>query len=188
VIIIENSPFDPPLKRVDGIYKFETVLGEVDFYAPKLIVGISLTAPSWDSDEYFTRGTPVIPAIIDTGFNRILQIDQRHLSEPVYNSSYVKAFKKANPRKRLEKTTGRKSFDMPVQIWLWKCRFEDAGKRTWEEPTPLKLTDSMQVVVPAAKQDKKWPPLPLLGLQALTLNKLKLTVDSSNKKFSIEQN
>jgi hypothetical protein len=187
VTILIESPFYPPLKRVKDGKKLETRIqttwGDLPFHAPKLIVGISLTSPYEDECP---EHIPVIPAIIDTGFNRVFQIDQRHLDSPVYYKEYVKAFKKSSV-KHEEKTTGRKCFDMPIKIWISRFPYQHANKRRWFEPLPLSVTESMQVVIPASSSDKRWPPLPLIGLQALVFNRLGLNINAVDKTYTIEQ-
>ena len=51
--------------------------GRIDLRPPKIIVGISLTLV--DEEDSFPQGVVTLPAILDTGFNRILEIDEWHL-------------------------------------------------------------------------------------------------------------
>ena len=56
--------------------EIEVPSGRVDLRPPKIIVGISLTLVG----EYaFPHGAVTLPAILDTGFNRTLEIDEWHL-------------------------------------------------------------------------------------------------------------
>ena len=138
-------------------------MGRRPLLRAKLIIGICLAHPF---EDMLSHIYPVIPAILDTGFNRVLQIDQRYLDKPVYDKEYVKSFKK-EAKKHTEKTTGRKCFNMPIKIWITPVPYEHTRKRTWLVPFPLSVTESMQVVVPASPADKRWPPLPLLGFVGL---------------------
>ncbi len=51
--------------------------GRIDLRRPKIIVGISLTP--FSKDQSFPQGVITMPAILDTGFNRTLEIDEWHL-------------------------------------------------------------------------------------------------------------
>ena len=51
--------------------------GRLDLRPPKILVGVSLTLVG--EGKSFPQGLIAMPAILDTGFNRTLKIDERHL-------------------------------------------------------------------------------------------------------------
>jgi hypothetical protein len=57
--------------------EIEVPKGRLDLRPPKIIVGISLSIPG--EEDSLPKGVITLPAILDTGFNRILEIDEGHL-------------------------------------------------------------------------------------------------------------
>ncbi len=57
--------------------EIEVPSGRLDLRPPKIIVGISLTLVG--EGDSLSQGVITLPAILDTGFNRTLEIDERHL-------------------------------------------------------------------------------------------------------------
>src|SRR5262245_30650387 len=57
--------------------EIEVPSGRVDLRPPKIIVGISLTLAG--EEDSLPEGVITLPAILDTGFNRTLEIDETHL-------------------------------------------------------------------------------------------------------------
>ena len=112
---ILSSPFYPPLQKTEKGEEIATVWDGIPFKTPKLIVGVSLTSPF---EPNFPRNTVILPAILDTGLNRVFEIDQRQLDEPVYNKQFVEAFKNSTDTLKLNDkvTLARSYFYMPIQI------------------------------------------------------------------------
>ncbi|SRR5579883_612443 len=149
--------------------------GRLDLRPPKIIVGISLTPA--DGENSLPQGVITLPAILDTGFNRTLEIDERHL------------FKWAGLRKEHLDLSAKDRFHEArryalgvANIWLHRTPY--AGPRTPPARPPLLLEDSPQVRV-MAPIGKPNPRLPLLGLMALVNNKLQLSIDGENSHFRI---
>jgi hypothetical protein len=57
--------------------EIEVPSGRVDLRPPKIIVGLSLTLVG--EGDSFPQRVITMPAILDTGFNRTLEIDEWHL-------------------------------------------------------------------------------------------------------------
>ena len=137
-------------------------MGRVDLRPPKIIVGISLTLVGERSA--FPQGVMTLPAILDTGFNRTLEIDEWHL---VHWAGLRKEHLKSIANDRFHE--GRKYDLYEANIWLHRTPY--AGPRTPPARSPLLLEDSRQVRV-MAPMGKPNPRLPLLGLTALIANNL----------------
>ena len=57
--------------------EIDVPLGRIDLRPPKIIVGVSLTLVG--EGKSFPQRVITLPAILDTGFNRTLEIDEWHL-------------------------------------------------------------------------------------------------------------
>jgi hypothetical protein len=118
-----------------------------------------------------------LPAILDTGFNRILEIDEWHL---VRWAGLRKEHLEMVEKERFHE--GRKYALCTVNNWLHRTPY--AGPRTPLAQSPLLLKGSRQVRV-MAPIGKPNPRLPLLGLTALVDKKLKFCIDGENSRFRI---
>jgi hypothetical protein len=156
--------------------EIEVPSGRVDLRPPKIIVGISLTLVG----EYaFPHGVVTLPAILDTGFNRTLEIDEWHL---------VKwaglRMEHLDPIEKDKSHEGRKYDLCKANLWLHRTPY--AGPRRPPDRSPLLLENSRQVRV-MAPIGKPNPRLPLLGLAALIANNLQVFIDGENSRFRIEK-
>jgi hypothetical protein len=158
-----------------GKTTIEVPSGRIDLRAPKIIVGISLT-PVGEADA-LPQGVITLPAILDTGFNRTLEIDERHL---VHWAGLRKEHLKPAAKNRFHE--GRKYDLYEASIWLHRTLY--AGPRTPPARPPLLLEESRQVRI-MAPVGKPNPRLPLLGLMALIENNLKASIDGENSHFRI---
>jgi hypothetical protein len=190
--LLENSfrPLSiPSIQKVGGgHFEIDTVWGKLPFLPPKLIVGLSLTELKTERKKY-PRNAVILPAIVDTGYTDVLEIDERHLYEPIYSKEYIEQIKEDVGVETRQSGTGHKikHFLMPVQIWLHRHAYSDFRKRPVIDPFPLKETEQMRVIVHDDPKAPYWPPLPLIGLQALRLNSLTLNVRPCNHTFSLIQ-
>ena len=177
MITILRSPFC----RTRGPQSLETSSGWIaDIHPPKLIVGLSLTL---DTELSFPRGVRAFPAILDTGLNRTLEIDERHLTEwSDYDESWLVAIEGGQTLKDKESSVSD-YYVSNAHIWLHRTPYENPSKLATKSPVLLKR--SLQVRVMAPKTAHPWPPLPLLGLEALTANDLQLCINSKRCEFTI---
>jgi hypothetical protein len=149
--------------------------GFIDLRPPKIIVGLSLTLPA---EKYsFPEGVITLPAILDTGFNRSLEIDEVHL---VNWAGIRKEYLAPIAKDRLH--DGRKYDRCRASLWLHRTPYEHP--RTPRASSPVLLANSTQVRV-MASVGKPNPRLPLLGLMALIENNLQVRVDGENTRFRI---
>jgi hypothetical protein len=155
--------------------EIEVLSGRIDLRPPKIIVGISLTTV--EEERAFPRGVLTLPAILDTGFNRILEIDEWHL---VRWAGLRKEYLELTAKDRLHE--GRKYDLCEANIWLHRTPYE--GPRRPPARSPLLLEGSRQVRVMAAMGQPN-PRLPLLGLTALIANNLQVLIDGENRRFRI---
>ena len=149
--------------------------GRIDLRPPKIIVGVSL-APLSDGKS-FPQGVITLPAILDTGFNRTLEIDEWHL---VRWAGLHKEH--LNPAVKNKSDDGRKYDLCEANIWLHRTPYE--GPRTPRARPPLLLANSRQVRV-MAPIGKPNPRLPLLGLTALIENRLQVAIDGERSRFRV---
>jgi hypothetical protein len=120
-----------------------------------------------------------MPAILDTGFDRTLEIDEWHLIR------WAGLHKEhLDPTEKAKSQEGRKYDLCRARIWLHRTPYE--GLRTSQPRPPLLLEKSTQVRV-MAPIGKPHPRLPLLGLTALIANKLKLALDGENSHYRVHK-
>jgi len=160
-----------------GKQEIEVPSGRVDLRPPKILVGLSLTLV--DEQHTFPKGVITLPAILDTGFNRTLEIDEWHL---VRWASLRKEHLELTAK---DKTQEGRKYDL-YEANLWLHRTPYAGPRTPPTRSPLLLENSTQVRV-MAPMGKPNPRLPLLGLMALVENNLQVLIDGENSRFRIEK-
>src|SRR5206468_2799883 len=79
----------------------------------------------------------------------------------------------------------RKYYNSGVHIWLHRAPYEDFRKRPARPPLLLGKTKMMRVMVPQTQES--WPRLPLLGLEALMANGLRLSVLGESSRFLISK-
>ena len=149
--------------------------GLVDLRPPKIIVGLSLTLVS--EDEAFPSGAVTLPAILDTGFNRTLEIDEWHLVH------WAGLRKEHLPTVAKDKVHDGRKYDL-CEANLWLHRTPYGCPKATRPKSPILLEDSAQVRV-MATAGKPNPRLPLLGLHALIQNKLQLRLDGENSRFRV---
>jgi hypothetical protein len=149
--------------------------GQVDLRPPKIIIGLSLTLPS---ERYSLPSEAVtLPTLLDTGFNRILEIDEWHL---VHWAGLRKESLATIAKDRI--SDGRKYDLCEATLWLHRTPYE--GPRMPRGRAPLMLDSATQVRV-MATTGKPNPRLPLLGLDTLIQNDLQLRIDGAASRFRI---
>jgi hypothetical protein len=126
-----------------------------------------LTIPG--EEDSLPQRVLTLPAILDTGFNRTLEIDEWHL---VHWAGLRKEHLVLTEKERFHE--GRKYALCGANIWLHRMPYE--GPSTTRARSPLRLRHSRQVRV-MAPAGKPRPWLPLLGLTALVENNLRLSID-----------
>jgi hypothetical protein len=156
--------------------EIDVPFGRVDLRPPKIIVGISLTLVG----EYvFPQGVVTLPTILDTGFNRILEIDEWHL---IKWAGLCKEH--LTPIQKDKSHEGRKYDLCTANLWLHRTPYE--GPRRPPAGSPILLRHSRQVRV-MAPMGQPNPRLPLLGLMALVENNLQVFIYGENSRFRIEK-
>ena len=149
--------------------------GRIDLRPPKIIVGVSLTLVG--EGKTFNQRAITLPAILDTGFNRTLEIDESHL---VRWAGLRKEH--LNPAAKSKSDDGRKYDLCEARIWLHRTPYE--GPKAPRVQPPLLLEGSRQVRVMAAI-GKPNPRLPLLGLTAFIENHLQVAIDGERSRFRV---
>jgi hypothetical protein len=181
-----HSPYCMDLKRKrtqgrDQSY-ISTIWGDVVVLQPKLVVAVSLT------DTYTrifpSRNAPaIIPAIIDTGFNRTLAINVEHLNKKGVYKQMPIALREG------QDALGRSFYEISCHIWFFRSPYRYSNMPNVHVPELLNDTKTIHVFLnEGASYQKHWPPLPLLGLEWLTANNLTLNVDGTNRQFAIDAN
>ncbi len=149
--------------------------GLIDLRPPKIIVGLSITLV--DEDAALPPGAIILPAILDTGFNRTLEIDEWHLLHWAgLRKDHLETIAKEKVRE------GRKYDLCEANLWLHRTPYQGPG--TPRAVSPILLETSAQIRV-MATTGKPNPRLPLLGLNALIVNKLQVRIDGESSRFRI---
>ena len=157
--------------------EIDVPFGRIDLRPPKIIVGISLTLLGEEGS--LPQGVMTLPAILDTGFNRILEIDEWHLIKWAgLRREHL------TPIQKDKSHEGRKYDLCTANLWLHRTPY--AGPWTPRAGSPMLLKHSTQVRV-MAPIGKPNPRLPLLGLSALIANQLQVFIDGENSRFRIEK-
>jgi hypothetical protein len=155
--------------------EIEVPTGRVDLRPPKIIVGISLILAGEEYDS--SRGVITLPAILDTGFNRILEIDEWHL---VHWAGLRKEH--LDPIENYQLQEGRKYALCEANLWLHRTPYAGPRRPTARSPLLLGKSTHVRVMAPLGKPN---PRLPLLGLMALVENDLQVFIDGENSRFRI---
>ena len=156
---------------------------EIDRRSPKVIVGVSLTLPS---EPTLPAHVLTFPAVMDTGYNRVLEIDEWHLFHWAgYHRGLFPGFQLNVPRFR----DGRRHEKRYAGLWLHQTHY--TGRWAHAGLSPLKLAKDTFIRVMLndpfdAKPAPPSPRFPLLGVEALVANGLKLTIDGGAETFEIE--
>jgi hypothetical protein len=183
VDVILTSHFHPRLESKpteDGTVKphLNTVWGLLPFNRPKLIVGMSLTSTY---EMSVAPDVVMFPAIIDTGFNRTLEIDERHLKVVLKTKPPVPLmYEDMRDRYSLR----RQYYNINMNIWIHCTPYtNDPRKRRRANETVYLLRKTKQVRVLMATEHDPWPPLPLLGLEAFTANHIHISIHSKTAQY-----
>jgi hypothetical protein len=155
--------------------EIEVLSSRVDLRPPKIIVGISLTLVG--EGNRLPAGVITLPAILDTGFNRILEIDEWHLVR------WAGIHKQHLDPIETDKVHEGRKYDLcRANLWLHGTPYK--GPKTPRARLPLLLRKSTEVRVmsPIGKPN---PRLPLLGLRALIANRLQVWIDGEHTRFRI---
>ncbi len=166
-------------KWVEVISLYEDVFERFDVRPPKIIVGLSVTV---QSERKFPESVWTFPAALDTGFNRVLEIDERHLERW---TGVRKAYLNILTRNQ-ESDSG--TFDeCGANIWLHRSPYKNPRGERDQVPRPLHLEQSSVVRVMHPQGQKHVPRIPLLGLQALIDNNLQLKLDPRRGTFVLSR-
>jgi len=162
---------------IDVISNYEDVFEKFDIRPPKIIVGLSVTLPA---ERKFPPGVWTFPAALDTGLNRTLEIDERHLEKWAgTRKSYLRIIK-AN-----QQSDNGPYDECAVNIWLHRSPYTNPKSDRYDKPLHLENSGSIRVMHPIA--DKLKPRLPILGLQALIDNDLDLKIETRRGVFVIRR-
>lgn len=164
-------------KWVEIISSYQDVFDRLDVRPPKIIVAVSI---SHRSERSLPEGSWAFPAVLDTGFNRVLEIDERHLERWTgYKKQYLDIL-----RANQESENGVYD-ECAVNLWLHRAPYKNP--RDHRDQAPLHLENSSIIRVMHESGDAPAPCMPLLGLQALIQNKLNLRIDSRHGFFVIDK-
>jgi hypothetical protein len=155
--------------------EIDVPLGRIDLRPPKIIVGVSLNPIS--EGKSFPEGLLTLPAILDTGFNRTLEIDEWHLVRWAgLHKEHLATTEKA-------KSQEGRNYDLcQANIWLHRTPYEGPQTPRTRPPLLLKHSRQVRVMAPIGKPN---PRLPLLGLTALIRNQLQVAIDAENSRFRV---
>jgi hypothetical protein len=149
--------------------------GRLDLRPPKIIVGLSVTLPS--EDEALPQTAVILPAVLDTGVNRTLEIDEWHLLRWAgIHKEHLGTVAKDKVR------DGRKYDLREANVWLHRTPYEGPTAPRTKSPILLEASTQIRVMATVGKPN---PRLPLLGLDALIENKLQLRINGANTRFRI---
>jgi hypothetical protein len=144
-------------------------------FQPRLGQSLSLTLIG--EGKSFNQRVITLPAILDTGFNRTLEIDEWHL---VRWAGLRKEH--LNPAAKNKSEDGRKYDLCEARIWLHRTPYE--GPEAPRAQPPLLLANSRQVRV-MAPIGKPHPRLPLLGPTALIENDLRVAINGERSRYRV---
>lgn len=161
-------------KWVEVASDYEGIYDRLDVRPPKVILAMSITMPK---EREFSAGLEAIPVILDTGFNRTLQISERHLDDW---TSIAK-----HKLKVLDTTTidGRAAKIYSANLWLHRTPYKSPSP--WDYSNPLLLTAISRIYVVSASGADCWPRIPVLGLEAILKNNLHLSLDARKGSFDL---
>jgi hypothetical protein len=155
---------------------YEDVFETIAVQPPKMIVGISITV---SEEQSFPRGVWTVPAVIDTGFNGGLAINELTLGKW---AGVKKEYLTVAPRQKLD--DGREFDPCYGNVWLHKSAYKSPSSKHYESPLLLEKLGAIHVMV--SKDDEPcWPRLPVLGLRALLNQNLQLRMDPRQGSFVI---
>jgi hypothetical protein len=139
---------------------------------PKIIVGLSLMLP----DEDISSSKFIIPAVLDTGFNQMLMIDERHLLS--WNGTVRTYFEPARPR---EEGVSYEFLKVRIALHLGPyVGFE------YDQKQRVRMLDRCdEMIVMDATGHEPYPRLPLLGLKALMQEQMVLHIDAAAQRFDL---
>jgi hypothetical protein len=181
---ILTSPFQPKLESRtldDGRSQLciDTVWGLVPFNRPKLILGISITPMSQKPPP---TEVVMFPAIIDTAFNRTLEIDERHLKDVLKSVAIPVMYDYMTDSHGYR----RAYYKLNMNIWIHGVSYSKSKqKRRNAHDTMHLLGKTTEVRVMQSAGTNPWPPLPLLGLEALTANHIHIHIHSRTSTFTV---
>jgi hypothetical protein len=181
-----ESPFCPTLfncRKFKGSLCIQTCWGETPLSPPRIVVPISLTATSVHSHEHIQqlkRPLSVLPAIIDTGFNRTCAINYTHLIHKgvVQHEFTDLGFDETD-------SSGRKYFEVSLNIWLHKFKYISSVNPSNSMPEKFNESKSVRVYRTKDNNGHPWPSLPLLGLEFFEANDLLLGIDTKERYYSL---
>jgi hypothetical protein len=157
--------------------EIEVPSGRVDLRPPKIIAGISLTLLG--ERGHLPQGVITLPAILDTGFNRILEIDEWHLVK------WAGIHKEhLDPIETDKSHEGRKYDLCRANLWLHRTPYAGPRRPGARSPILLRKSTHVRVMAPIGKPN---PRLPLLGLTALIAKSLRVSIDGENSHFRISK-
>jgi hypothetical protein len=166
-VILRQLPFsDRPSTSVVG--------GALVAVRPfQIVVWVSLT------DQQATElpaNTPKFPAILDPGFSHNFAIPSRHLYAwtgiPAQTLPVLQ-------RARINRTP---VLMYAADVWVHPNRPGERDRFTPARPLRLNMAGGIAVYPPDTPGE---PRLPLLGLRALALNNLHLTIDGQNRRVTL---
>jgi hypothetical protein len=139
----------------------------------QVVVWVSVTPEDWTE---LPPGTPRLPAILDTGHSHNFSIPDRQLR------LWAGIVPPALP---LLRNVRINRVNVPLRaasLWLHPNRSGQRDRFTASPPFRLQLPRGIAIYPPDTPGE---PRLPLLGLRALVLNNLHLTIDGQNRRVTL---
>lgn len=173
----------------------------IDFKARQIIVGVSI---SDDSQATYHHDMPVIPAILDIGFNRSFSIHQFFLEQSagIAKSSLARVGTLLQPSATriidlaAQRTYQGHAYDNHfASLWLHRAPYAFNDMRRVKRE-PIRLTRTTDIMVYKYQHGTNYknidrndiyPRMPLLGLRSLTENQLRLFVEGERNRYSISR-
>jgi hypothetical protein len=134
--------------------------GRVDLRPPKIIVGLSLSLQG--EHRSLPPRAVTLPVVLDTGFNRTLEIDEWHLIHWAgLRKEHLVTIAK-------DKVRDARKYDLcEANLWLHRTPYKGPDVPQATSPVLLARSKRIRVLAPVGKPN---PRLPLLGLDALIEN------------------
>lgn len=138
----------------------------------QILVWVTVTSPR--AGRRGPGATP-FPAILDTGYTHMFAAQERHLSQWAgLNPDEI-------PVIGAGRDQGRRIALHAADVWVHRNQTGSLDRLVAGPPFGLAVTDGIAIYPSAGN----FPRLPLLGLRALTRNRLVLTVDGGRRRATL---
>jgi hypothetical protein len=124
----------------------------------------------------------MFPAIIDTAFNRTLEIDERHLKDILKTVPIAVMYDYATDSHGYK----RGYYKLNMNLWMHMIPYgKSKQNRRNARDTMHLLGKTTEVRVMKTAGTNPWPPLPLLGLEAFAANHIHVHIHSRTSSFTL---